>query len=79
MLCMYVCVCVGRKNIGEKLIKAGADVNAKDFRGDTPLNIAMGFGSFGIDFADILIKNGADLNAKDGNGNTPLIAAISMS
>jgi len=52
------------------LIKAGADVNAKDQNGITPLQIAIIESKFEI--AKLLVEAGADVNAKDQNGITPL-------
>ncbi|MDA8085716.1 MAG: ankyrin repeat domain-containing protein, partial [Nitrospiraceae bacterium] len=54
----------------EVLIKQGADVNAKNNNGYTPLHRAAEFGH--KDVAQTLIAHGADVNAKDNNGDTPL-------
>ena len=51
------------------LIKNGADVNALDSNGNTPL---INAGSSAI-IARLLLENGADVNARDSNGNTALI------
>jgi ankyrin repeat protein len=56
------------------LIADGADVNAKDHFGDTPLHAA---GS-DINMVKLLIANGADVNAKDRKGRTPLIRALNL-
>ena len=50
--------------------KAGADVNAKEKYGGTPLYLAACFGHTEIALA--LIKAGADINAKEEYGGTPL-------
>ena len=50
------------------------DVNIKDARGRTPLQVAAenGYG----DIAMFLVENGAEVNITDANGNTPLIFII---
>ena len=52
------------------LLAKGADVNAKDDDGGTPLLIAVTLGNKEI--AELLIANGADVNVKDKHGGTPL-------
>ena len=52
------------------MIDAGADVNAKDEHGMTPLMWAAQ--NQNSDVIAALLKAGADLNAKDGKGNTAL-------
>lgn len=37
---------IGCKKIVDLLIKGGANVNAMDFNGDTPLNLALNNGKF---------------------------------
>ncbi|MDB4712759.1 ankyrin repeat domain-containing protein [bacterium] len=53
----------------------GADVNAKDKYGLTPLHHAAWQGRNEI--VELLIANGADVNAKDVDGGTPLHEAAS--
>lgn len=60
----------GAVEIAEQLIKAGADVNAKNRDGGTSLHEAAFMGRDRI--ARILLQNGADMDALDDNGQTPL-------
>ena len=51
----------------ESLIAAGADVNARDVAGRTPL--------FYVNYppkAALLLRSGADVHVRDAEGNTPL-------
>ena len=54
----------------KKLISAGADVNAKDNDGNSPLYHAAYWDNVAI--AELLISAGADVNAECGEGITPL-------
>ena len=56
------------------LIKKGADLNAKNKWGDTPLHEAAMNNS--VKVAKLLIKKGADLNDKNKWGDTPLLYAV---
>jgi ankyrin repeat protein len=58
------------------LLRAGADVNARDTNGDTPLIISAFHGL--SETAEILLEQGADLNAKNNLGNTALMEAAAM-
>ena len=51
-------------------LAVGADVNAKNRYGSTPLHRAASAGHKEI--AELLIAEGADVNAKDEDGETPL-------
>lgn len=58
----------------EYLLEKGADVNATDFDGNTPLH-RMYWGD-SIRTVDILCKNGGKINLQNNKGETPLIKAI---
>lgn len=60
----------GNKAAAEVLIVHGADVNAKDKDGNTPLTWASYTGKKEI--AKLLISKGADVNVKNNDGYTPL-------
>ena len=54
-------------------LAAGTDVNAKDYRGWTPLYFAASRGHKEI--AELLVDKGADVNAKSDGDWTPLFTA----
>lgn len=54
------------------LLDAGADINAKDSRGFTPLTLAIAADHQDSGIVRLLIDHGADVNARAGTGETPL-------
>ncbi|XP_044764528.1 uncharacterized protein LOC123321090 [Coccinella septempunctata] len=62
---------VGRLDIIKTLLDNGADVEARDEAGQTPLHWAVRFHS-SMDLVKTLVESGADVNSKDEYGCTPL-------
>ena len=56
------------------LLENGAQVNAQDNNGATPLYYAAYNDASAI--AQVLLANGAQVNAQDNNGATPLSVAM---
>jgi ankyrin repeat protein len=56
-----------------KLLEKGADVDARNARGGTPLMHAAYHGN--LELCRLLIEKGADLNAKASNGTTAIMLA----
>ncbi|KAL9988506.1 hypothetical protein ACROYT_G002960 [Oculina patagonica] len=63
----------GYYSVAELLIKYGANVDAGDCSGSTPLHIASCHGVPSL--VSLLVKNGADIDAGSLNGSTPLHSA----
>ena len=56
------------------LLDAGADINAKDVYGFTPISWAAARGH--IEVVRFLLDNGADVKVRDRYGNSVLIGAV---
>ena len=71
---IYRCLAVIKKNyieaIAKRLIELGADINARNKQGETPLHIAVQVRS--EEGIKLLNEEGADIKIKDIHGNSPL-------
>ena len=56
----------------EAILKAGADVNVKDYRGWTPLHVVSRAGISHLEIIKVLLENGVNVNEKNYDGETPL-------
>ncbi|XP_076435552.1 uncharacterized protein LOC143275371 [Babylonia areolata] len=73
----FACLCsshTASADITCLLLQAGADVNAVDRNGNTPLFYAVS--NDHTDAADLLIRHGADVKARNERGETPLGIAV---
>ncbi|MDI6748030.1 MAG: ankyrin repeat domain-containing protein [Rhodocyclaceae bacterium] len=69
---------LGHTVVAKILLDAGADVNARDRLGLTPLLVACGNTTRGYKtIAEALIKKGAQINVRDSLGFTPLLLSLS--
>jgi ankyrin repeat protein len=64
----------GQRDVAALLLERGAEIEARDKFGRTPLFMAAQFGQRNV--AQLLIERGADVNAADRSGRTPLQAAV---
>ncbi len=72
---LHMAALQGDAGAAESLIRAGADLNAKDAYGSTPLNVAVTFDK--PEVARLLLEAGADPGITNNEGSTPLhVAAL---
>jgi hypothetical protein len=64
----------GQSRVVPLLLKAKADVNARDIYKRTPLHWASANGHYRV--CEMLIKAGAQINAKDKGGKTPAFLTV---
>ncbi|MCH2245520.1 MAG: ankyrin repeat domain-containing protein [Crocosphaera sp.] len=76
LLYTLIAVLAENKEMLELLINHGADVNAKDKSGITPLHHGVSIANKEI--VQLLINHGADVNAKDDYVRTPLNFGVSI-
>jgi ankyrin repeat protein len=75
---LMLAAALGYHNICDILIDAGADINAADHAGNTPLHLAaQGYGEQ-IPVVKTLVQRGADVNVINEDGFTPAILAKRM-
>lgn len=65
----------GHVGVAETLLKAGASVNIRDDKGQTPLMYTSSSGYVGV--VETLLKAGVSIDTRDDKGQTPLICASS--
>jgi cytohesin len=75
---LHIAAQSGNGAICKLLIEAGADPNARDINGATPLTYTFTDGEFRrrMDALQTLMKMGANINYQWGGGNTPLKLAV---
>ena len=60
-------ICADDITLAKMLLRAGAKTEIKDFRGETPLSLAVGIGA--SRFVLLLLQNGANANARQTYNN----------
>ncbi len=61
------------REIAEALLECGAEIEARDSLGETPLRRAVNCNQTGV--AELLVARGADIHSEGSKGQTPLSAA----
>ena len=56
----------------EVLVASGADINARNTPGDTPMHAAVSRNAHSLELIEALVGAGADIEVRDQIGNTPL-------
>ena len=65
---LHFAISRGNIEVSHDLIRRGININAQDFKGQTPLHFAAGYNNFVI--AKDLLDNGAVVDIRDIYGNT---------
>jgi serine/threonine protein kinase/ankyrin repeat protein len=68
----------GKPEAAKVLIEAGADVNQRNAKGESALNLTQGTWIPTAETVELLIEAGVDVKAKNATGSTPLHAAIQL-
>jgi ankyrin repeat protein len=74
---LHAAIAERHANVAKLLLDKGADVNARNTSGFTPLHF-LAANLHDRNLAEQLIQRGADVNARDQTGHTPLQAAIAV-
>ena len=70
---LHLAARVGREDLANVLIAAGADIEARNTQDIRPLHVAATYGHPAV--VKLLLARHADIHARDPGGNTPLHAA----
>jgi hypothetical protein len=71
---LHLAVIRGNIKMAEWLLNHGAEVDARDFEGGTPLLWAVGYRQ--VDLVELLLERGASVDAVDNNGRSTLQSAF---